>query len=50
MPEKTKKSFKGDFFSARDMAKCDEEGYYYLVDRKDNMIIIDRERVYSLIG
>jgi len=46
MPEKTKNSFKGDFFTARDMAKKDEEGYYYLVDRKDNMIITGGEHVY----
>jgi acyl-CoA synthetase (AMP-forming)/AMP-acid ligase II len=39
MPEKTTKSFRGEFFSAGDMAKKDEEGYYYIVDRKDNMII-----------
>jgi len=46
MPEKTKTSFKGDYFTARDMAKKDEEGYYYLVDRKDNMIITGGEHVY----
>jgi len=46
MPEKTKASFKGDYFTARDMAKKDEEGYYYLVDRKDNMIITGGEHVY----
>jgi acyl-CoA synthetase (AMP-forming)/AMP-acid ligase II len=28
------------------MAKKDEEGYYYLVDRKDNMIISGGEHVY----
>ncbi len=46
LPEKTKRSFKGDFFTARDMVKCDEEGYYYIVDRKDNMIITGGEHVY----
>jgi acyl-CoA synthetase (AMP-forming)/AMP-acid ligase II len=46
MPEKTKQSFRGDYFTARDMAKRDEEGYYYLVDRKDNMIITGGEHVY----
>jgi len=47
LPEKTKASF-GDegYFTARDMAKKDEEGYYYLVDRKDNMIITGGEHVY----
>jgi len=46
LPEKTKRSFKGDFFTARDMVKRDEEGYYYIVDRKDNMIITGGEHVY----
>jgi acyl-CoA synthetase (AMP-forming)/AMP-acid ligase II len=46
MPEKTEKSFIGDYFSAGDMAKMDEEGYYYIVDRKDNMIITGGEHVY----
>jgi len=46
MPKKTKDSFRGDFFTARDMVKRDEEGYYYIVDRKDNMIITGGEHVY----
>jgi len=47
LPEKTKSSFReGGYFTARDMAKRDEEGYYYLVDRKDNMIITGGEHVY----
>jgi acyl-CoA synthetase (AMP-forming)/AMP-acid ligase II len=46
MQEKTKNSFIGEFFTAGDMAKMDEEGYYYIVDRKDNMIITGGEHVY----
>ena len=46
MPEKTKSSFRDDYFTARDMVKRDEEGYYYIVDRKDNMIITGGEHVY----
>jgi len=47
LPEKTAASFReGDYFTARDMAKKDEEGYYYLVDRKDNLIITGGEHVY----
>ncbi len=47
LPDKTKASFReGGYFTARDMAKRDEEGYYYLVDRKDNMIISGGEHVY----
>jgi len=46
LPDKTKASFREGYFTARDMAKRDEEGYYYLVDRKDNMIITGGEHVY----
>lgn len=45
-PEKTKQVFEGEWFSAGDMAKRDEGGYYYLVDRKANMIITGGENVY----
>ncbi len=46
LPEKTKQAFKGEFFSAGDMGKKDEDGFYYLVDRKANMIITGGEHVY----
>jgi len=46
LPDKTKASFRGRYFTARDMARRDEEGYYYLVDRKDNMVITGGEHVY----
>ncbi len=46
MPEATKEAFNGDHFSAGDMAYKDEEGYYFLVDRKKNMIITGGENVY----
>jgi len=46
LPEKTRESFDGRFFSAGDMARKDEEGFYYLVDRKANMIITGGEHVY----
>ncbi|MDH5702328.1 MAG: AMP-binding protein, partial [Candidatus Bathyarchaeota archaeon] len=45
-PEKTRSSFRGDFFTAGDLVKRDEEGYYYIVERKDNMIITGGEHVY----
>ena len=45
-PEKTKEVFQGEWFSAGDMARQDEDGYYYLVDRKANMIITGGENVY----
>lgn len=46
LPEKTAASFHGEWFSAGDMAKMDEDGYYTLIDRKDNMIITGGEHVY----
>jgi acyl-CoA synthetase (AMP-forming)/AMP-acid ligase II len=45
-PEKTAAAFAGEWFSAGDMAYQDEEGYYFLVDRKNNMIITGGEHVY----
>jgi fatty-acyl-CoA synthase len=46
MPEKTAESFRGSWFSAGDMAKRDEDGYYEIIDRKDNLIITGGEHVY----
>ena len=45
-PEKTKQAFDGEWSSAGDMVRRDEEGYYTLVDRKANMIITGGENVY----
>ena len=45
-PEETKAAFRGEWFSAGDMGYRDEDGYYYLVDRKKNMIITGGENVY----
>lgn len=45
-PEKTKEVFEGEWFSAGDMVRRDEDGYYMLVDRKANMIITGGENVY----
>ena len=46
LPEKTESSFRGEWFSAGDMAIKDEDGFYQIVDRKDNMIITGGEHVY----
>jgi acyl-CoA synthetase (AMP-forming)/AMP-acid ligase II len=46
LPDTTRAAFIGDYFSAGDMARRDEDGYYYLVDRKKNMIITGGENVY----
>ncbi len=54
-PEKTKEVFRGEWCTAGDMGKKDGEGYFYLVDRKKNMIITGGENVFpseveSVIG
>jgi acyl-CoA synthetase (AMP-forming)/AMP-acid ligase II len=46
MPEKTATSFQEGWFSAGDMARCDEDGYFEIIDRKDNLIITGGEHVY----
>jgi acyl-CoA synthetase (AMP-forming)/AMP-acid ligase II len=46
LPEKTTEAFRGPHLSVGDLAYRDEEGYYYLVDRKSNMIISGGENVY----
>jgi long-chain acyl-CoA synthetase len=45
-PEATKEAFRGEWISAGDMARVDEEGYYYLEDRKKDMIITGGENLY----
>jgi len=43
---KTRAAHAGEWFSAGDMAYQDEDGYYFLVDRKHNMIITGGEHVF----
>jgi acyl-CoA synthetase (AMP-forming)/AMP-acid ligase II len=46
LPDKTAAAFRDGWFSAGDMARMDEDGFYEIVDRKDNMIITGGEHVY----
>jgi len=46
LPDKTKEAFRGDYCSVGDLARRDQDGFYYLVDRKSNMIISGGENVY----
>jgi long-chain acyl-CoA synthetase len=48
MPEKTAEAMHEGFFTAGDMAYQDEEGYYYLTDRKKDMIISGAENIYPV--
>ena len=46
LPDKTAASFRDGWFSAGDMATRDADGFYQIVDRKDNMIISGGEHIY----
>ena len=55
LPDKTRDAFRGDYCTVGDLARRDEDGYIFLVDRKSNMIISGGENVYpseveSLVG
>ncbi|HLZ19094.1 MAG TPA: AMP-binding protein, partial [Smithellaceae bacterium] len=45
-PELTAGVLKDGWFYTRDLARTDEEGFFYLVDRKDDMIISKGFNVY----
>ena len=42
----TKESFCGEYFRTGDIGKMDEEGYFYIIDRKKDMIIVNGMNVY----
>ncbi len=46
LPEKTAEAMDHGYCSVGDMARRDEDGFLYLVDRKSNMIISGGENVY----
>ncbi|PYZ97281.1 long-chain fatty acid--CoA ligase [Alteribacter lacisalsi] len=45
-PEATNATFKGDWFLSGDMGYMDEDGYFYIVDRKKDMIIAGGFNIY----
>ena len=45
-PELTAQSFHDGWFKTGDAARCDNDGFYYLVDRKKDMFISGGENVY----
>jgi len=45
-PEKTSRAYKGRFFTVGDMGHLDEEGYLYLADRREDLIITGGVNVY----
>lgn len=46
LPDKTKEAFNNGYCSVGDMARRDEDGFLYLVDRKSNMVISGGENIY----
>ena len=45
-PEATAEAFAGGWFHSGDLARLDDEGYLWLVDRKKDLIISGGENVY----
>jgi acyl-CoA synthetase (AMP-forming)/AMP-acid ligase II len=45
-PERTAAAHRGEWFSLGDMGRVDSEGYLYLVDRKQDMIISGGENIF----
>ncbi|HEU5138346.1 MAG TPA: AMP-binding protein, partial [Bacillales bacterium] len=45
-PEETKATFKGDWLLTGDVGYMDEEGYFYIIDRKKDMIIAGGFNIY----
>src|SRR5437868_1776729 len=45
-PEATEEAIKGGWFRTGDVARRDEEGYYYIIDRSKDMIIRSGYNVY----
>ncbi|MFV1950876.1 MAG: long-chain fatty acid--CoA ligase [Nitrospinota bacterium] len=46
MPKDTKESLRKGWLYTGDMAKMDEDGYFYIVDRKKELIISGGENIY----
>ncbi|MCA1030939.1 fatty acid--CoA ligase family protein [Bacillus timonensis] len=46
MPEETEHTIRDGWLFTGDLAKMDEEGYFYIVDRKKDMIIVGGYNVY----
>ncbi len=47
-PEATANAFEGDWLKTGDLAKIDEEGFLYIVDRKKDMLIRGGENIYCV--
>lgn len=45
-PDATEEAFRNGWFHSGDLARQDEDGFYYIVDRKKDMLISGGENVY----
>ena len=45
-PDATEEAMRGGWFHSGDMARVDEEGYFYIVDRNKDLIIVGGYNVY----
>ncbi|NKQ52704.1 long-chain-fatty-acid--CoA ligase [Amycolatopsis sp. K13G38] len=45
-PKETAEAFRGGWFHSGDLVREDEDGYYFVVDRKKDMIISGGENIY----
>jgi long-chain acyl-CoA synthetase len=48
LPEETKESFKDGWYYSKDLIRKDEEGNYFFVDRKLNMLKVGGQKVYPM--
>jgi long-chain acyl-CoA synthetase len=46
--EATAEAMRGGWFHTGDMGRVDEDGYYYIVDRKKDMIVVSGYNVYPI--
>lgn len=46
MPKATREAFDGEWYRTGDLGKYDEDGYFYIVDRKKDMLICGGYNVY----
>jgi long-chain acyl-CoA synthetase len=46
--EETQEAMRGGWFHTGDMGRVDEDGYYYIVDRKKDMIVVSGYNVYPI--